>query len=587
MDREEIILKIREIHSNDEDQINFILSEDKKLIVTASAGCGKTKSMISKIAFELVNNPDMNFKKVLALTFSVSAATKIREDTAMILPILLNSKNFELDRKLDVSNYHSFSTRIINQHGYILHNELTKVTNFSIVPETVSTLRDYLLDIEVNVLVSYSKAINEVNIEEADRLEDEYVNILLNRLIPCQVITYNGLLLLAVRILKIESVKRFYAKYYPLIIVDEFQDTNYLAYKLINQLISKDNKIILMGDDIQKIYGFLGAIPGLFKHMQDEYDMTPIIFKNNWRFQDNIKMKNLDFYLREIFRNYNNMDCFELKAEINLGFYKTNGMEAKTIVSHMQGKVANGNQVALLVRGKNNANNVISKLESEGIKYFNGLFSDTDAVYNRFHKIALDNFIIESGSGKSFSMRVIEKVMTVLNQNKSSVTTDDIVFSSLMRLLKALFESTKASTLSREDKYNRIVFTLNNNSLKRIMNEIDEDIVLTTIHGSKGLEWDYVYLPEITESQFPHYYSLCKDCKAGNSGKHSEHSCEFTFPIHLQESFEEELSLFYVGVTRAKKDVFLFANVDKNQNGYPKKRSCLTTLPNLTMNREF
>lgn len=587
MDREEIISKIRDIHGDDEEQINFILSEEKKLLVTASAGCGKTKSMISKIAFELVNTPNMNFKKVLALTYSVNAATKIKEDTEDILPLLLGSKDFDLNKKLDVSNYHSFSTKLIYKHGYILHDKLKNVENFLIVPETVS-LGTYLVSSEIDTLIGYSRAINEVNIEEAERLEDEYVNILLIKLIPNEIITYNGLLLLAIKLLGVEIIKNFYIKYYPIIIIDEFQDTNYLAYKLINQLINDENKVILIGDYIQKIYGFLGAIPNLFNHMQSEYNMTPIELKTNYRFKDNVKMKNLDLYLREIFRNYKEMKSFDVEAEINFGFYSTGEAEVNAIFNNMLDKVSRGSKVALLVRAKSNANNVIIKLESEGIKYFNGLFTDTDAVYIKFHRIALDKFINESGSEKSISNRVIDKVIASVEQNKTSITKDDIVFNSLMRLLKALFESAKKNSfLSREEKYNKIIFVLNNNSLKRLMNEIDTDIVLTTIHGSKGLEWDYVYIPEITESQFPHYYALCKNCKSSDSGVQYQKSCEFTFPSHLQESFEEELSLFYVGITRAKKDVFLFANIEKNQNGYPKKRSCLTTLPNLVLNRHF
>jgi len=585
MDRDEIISKIKEIHGDDQEQIKFILSEEKKILVTASAGCGKTRSMISKIAFELVNKPNMNFKKILALTFSVNAATKIKEDTAKILPLLLDSEDINLIKKLDVSNYHSFSTKLICNHGYTIHSKLKKVDDFTIIPESMSLLRKYLTASEINTLERYSRFINEVNVNEADKIEDEYVDILIKKLIPNGIITYNGLLLLAIKLLNINTVKKFYIKYYPIIIVDEFQDTNYLAYKLINQLIDDDNKTILMGDDIQKIYGFLGAIPNLFDIIKNKYNMTSIEFKTNYRFKDNEKMKELDFYLREIFRKYDDMDNFNNKAEINLGFYRTEKDEVKMIVNSMLDKVVGGNKVALLVRGKNNANAVISKLESEGIKYFNGLFTDTDIAYNKFHRIALEKFITESGSDKSVSKHVLDRVVTIVEQNKAPITSDYIIFNSLMRLLIALFESTKNSNMSREEKYNKVIFVLNNNSLKRLMNEIDEDIVLTTIHGSKGLEWDYVYIPETTESQFPHYWSLCQHCKTSNSGKQYQYHCQFTFPSHLRKNFEEELSLFYVGITRAKKDVYIFSNIDKNQNGYPKKRSCLTALPNLAIKK--
>lgn len=47
--------KILEKHKDDEDQLNFIRSTDKKIVVTAPAGCGKTTAMVSKIAWELEN----------------------------------------------------------------------------------------------------------------------------------------------------------------------------------------------------------------------------------------------------------------------------------------------------------------------------------------------------------------------------------------------------------------------------------------------------------------------------------------------------------------------------------------------------
>lgn len=54
----------------------------------------------------------------------------------------------------------------------------------------------------------------------------------------------------------------------------------------------------------------------------------------------------------------------------------------------------------------------------------------------------------------------------------------------------------------------------------------------------------------------------------------------------LTLKFEEELSIFYVAITRAKRDVFLFANSEANYYGH-KKMSCLAMLPNLTRNMEF
>jgi len=66
--------KIRANYSNDEDQIRFIFCQDAKVVVTASAGCGKTTAMIGKIAYELAVGNIPSHKKILTLTFSVNAA---------------------------------------------------------------------------------------------------------------------------------------------------------------------------------------------------------------------------------------------------------------------------------------------------------------------------------------------------------------------------------------------------------------------------------------------------------------------------------------------------------------------------------
>ena len=75
----EIKEKIIESHKNDKEQLEFIFSEEKQIVVTAPAGCGKTTAMISKIAWELTKNAKPDHKKILAMSFSINAATKIKD----------------------------------------------------------------------------------------------------------------------------------------------------------------------------------------------------------------------------------------------------------------------------------------------------------------------------------------------------------------------------------------------------------------------------------------------------------------------------------------------------------------------------
>ncbi len=588
MNRVEITKRIEEIHGSDQEQLDFIFSEDKRLIVTAPAGCGKTKSMISKIAYEIVSNDRINFKKILALTFSINAAAKIREDTQEILPLLLG-KEVDVAKKLSVSNYHNFAMRLIRKHGYSMNENLAEIDSFFIAPENAREIMRKLTDAEHSILLNYDTFLKEINIEKLQELEEDYFKILNEKLIPNNIMTFNGLLLIAARLLEMKAIRSFYQKYFCMIIIDEFQDTNYLSYRLITSLIN-ENKIILMGDDIQKIYGFLGAMPNLFSHMAVSYNMKGIEFKTNHRFKDNKRMAKLDSYLRGIFKNYEKIELYEDKAMANFKFFKTTSGEAKFIVNHILQNTANGKKVSVLVRAGFAANHVINELESRGIPYFNGLFSDQNPEYVRFHDITLSIFLEESGAGKAVSQKVLNKVLSRLEEQRNSIinnTANMYIYDSLYRLLETLFLGLKYTGLTKVEKHNKVLFILANGSLKHLLNEMDELITLTTIHGSKGLEWDYVYLPEMTSYIFPSSRSICSDCGRNGGNTLYEKSCEFNFLNQFKTRFEEELSLFYVAVTRAKRDVYLFANSDRNRFGHAKRASCLVRLPNLELQTNF
>jgi DNA helicase-2/ATP-dependent DNA helicase PcrA len=199
-------------------------------------------------------------------------------------------------------------------------------------------------------------------------------------------------------------------------------------------------------------------------------------------------------------------------------------------------------------------------------------------------------FCDEFSVNRSISKKNIEKVINKMEELKKSTLFNNenmFIYKSLLRLLQLLLNKERESSLSKEEKFNKVIFVLGNGSLKHIMNEISDKVILTTIHGSKGLEWDYVYIPEITAYSFPFSRAICTKCGNTHSGEIHENYCKFKFCASLKEAFSEELSIFYVGVTRAKKDAFLFANRGVNPFGFNKRASCFIALPNLKHNKEF
>jgi DNA helicase-2/ATP-dependent DNA helicase PcrA len=108
------------------------------------------------------------------------------------------------------------------------------------------------------------------------------------------------------------------------------------------------------------------------------------------------------------------------------------------------------------------------------------------------------------------------------------------------------------------------------------MEFLDIQIIISTVHAAKGLEWDYVILPDMEKDSFPNWFGLCSKCKCGTD-------CIFVISSEIEKAFLEELSVFYVAVTRAKKQVYFTAsNTQLTRNGtYEKNYSCFMRLPGI------
>ena len=140
-DIEEII---RKCHGGDEHQMEVILSDSPRLVVEAPAGSGKTTTMVSKVAYMIAKGTVPKNKKILALTFSVNAAYKMKKDISEKLPAmgLEQIKNpDDLNKLMYISNFHGLSRRILALYGYLIDERLKDINNFKAMNEN-----DYNVD---------------------------------------------------------------------------------------------------------------------------------------------------------------------------------------------------------------------------------------------------------------------------------------------------------------------------------------------------------------------------------------------------------------------------------------------------------
>ncbi|MFP5270117.1 3'-5' exonuclease, partial [Coleofasciculus sp.] len=175
--------------------------------------------------------------------------------------------------------------------------------------------------------------------------------------------------------------------------------------------------------------------------------------------------------------------------------------------------------------------------------------------------------------------RLINKLNTDLNPYDES--RRKIIISSLLNLLEIFIKRiiTEYNFLGLEDKIVFIKDTFENNALKQNMEYIDKNVIVSTIHGAKGLEWDYVIMPDMEQYSNPNWYGLCGECQYRSD-------CNIRISSENETNFLEELSVFYVGVTRARKQVFFSASQTRiNNKGEEKKAntSCLLKLPGIQL----
>lgn len=574
--------RIIEKHHGDDKQLEIIFSSSSRLLVEAPAGYGKTHTMVSRIAYLMAVGRLPSPKKLLALTFSINAAYKIKKDVSINVPDLLSglSSNINIKEKIYVSNYHGFCRSVLKKYGYIIHPNLLKLDTLQSIDDGRRDLimRAYsnLSNDEATLLSDFNFAVKNLNGTYVRENIDAYNAIVISKLLEKESIPYNAIITLTIKLFNDNSnILTFYQNYYTSILVDEFQDTNMLSYWLLNFLITSQTSILLLGDSLQRIYGFIGAVPNLLQDAERRYNLQLISLEKNYRFASNENMLQLDKIIRQNaltpFENPNN-----LRANVNFILYENQELEATGIIYRTREilQQAPSAKVAIITKQRGpNINHIIDAFNKENISFFYGLFTDEDIDYVKFNRKCLFEFIEllrdNSKINKKLAKTHYDKIKEIYIDN------DSILIKALLKLLNIFWSRLfiDFSFLSNDDKINLIKETFEHNGIKQYMEYLDISIIISTVHAAKGLEWDYVILPDMEKDSFPNWFGLCCKCK------HSD-DCNLVLDKNMEQSFLEELSVFYVAVTRAKKQVYFTASKTQlsTKGTFQKNYSCFMRL---------
>ena len=263
---------------------------DGPLLILAGAGSGKTKTITTRLAFLISIGIDP--KSILTLTFTNKAANEMRERAYS----LLNSE--ELNTPPLLCTFHKFGLLFLKFHI----SELDRKNNFIIIDsdDKRRVLKSINKDIPSALLSSeiskYKNSIMspiEVKAQAQGKLYTEIADIYAlyeEHLLKNNLVDFDDLLLLPYKILKNnEKLAKDISKKYQYIMVDEYQDTNELQYRLLRLLCTSHNNLCVVGDDDQSIYGWRGATIKNILNFNEHFDEATIVkLEENYRSTDTI-----------------------------------------------------------------------------------------------------------------------------------------------------------------------------------------------------------------------------------------------------------------------------------------------------------
>ena len=280
-----------------EAQKQAVLFLDGPLLIVAGAGSGKTKVLTSRIA-HIIKNKKAFPNQILAVTFTNKAAKEMQDRVSKILGSSAVGLSW-------LGTFHSICAKLLRKHASAVNLN----SNFTIVDtdDQIRLIKNICKaeNIDIKQLAPrYIIAIidkwknkglypSEVNINPKDIYEKTILpvyKIYQQKLIELNACDFGDLILHSVKILeKNEDIRKIYSKNFKYILVDEYQDTNYIQSQWLNLLAEKNKNICCVGDDDQSIYSWRGAEIKNFLEFDKIYQNTKVIrLEQNYRSSKNI-----------------------------------------------------------------------------------------------------------------------------------------------------------------------------------------------------------------------------------------------------------------------------------------------------------
>ena len=567
---------------------------DGPLLVLAIPGSGKTTMLLERIKFL---SEHIDSSKILNLTFSRIQANdmKKRFDSKdsnfmtihafcyLIIRNYLKKYNRQVNLIEDEKIYNKFN--LVGEIYKSINNKKMSKEDLNLFFQKVSFMKNSLLDI------SY---LEKVEISNAEKIYLEYEKIKKQK----HLLDFDDMQVYALELLNDESLLRSIKNKYKYFQLDEGQDTSLLQFKILEKIVMPENNLLVVADDDQSIYSFRASNPTYLLNFTKIYKDAKIMtldtnyrsgkeiiklastfiqqnknrykkdFKVNRKNPSQIKIKSFKNFSKEYAYILENIDINE-----NTGILFRNNISAISLISYLL-----ENNIDFSINSK-----IMDFFESKifldmvSIINFSSDFNDVEIFSEIYYKIS--SYLSKDDIEKLMYKPVNENIFDFFENSDIEDFKKDALFNIEKKLnhLRKLDIDKKISfiyqslsykdyidMLSRkykEETANKDIyieslkyFTKSFKNLDQVYEKIkiiekkskslsENNLKLSTIHSSKGLEYDTVFVIDLIKNEFP----IILDEE------------------NYFERLEEERRIFYVAITRAKNSLHLLSLKNRNK----------------------
>ena len=482
----------------DSEQTKIVEDESNHLLVVAGAGSGKTLTILGKIKY-LVEEKKINSNEILCISFTRKAASSLEEKITK-----------ELNLKVPVYTFHKLALDILKEKNYKISSPdlLEDITHTFFI----DTILNY--SYQKNLVLKYFKEKDYYKVlKRKDFLYLEKNLISFIHLFKCNgysildfkkffkkirwTLSYKKykeekiFLLLAINILLIynaylkenneidfddmiikatEYLKdNPYNKKIKYIIIDEYQDTSFIRFNLIKELLSKTNsKLMVVGDDFQSIYHFTGCELDLFLNFKKYFkDAKMLKIQTTYRNSNELVKVAGDFVMKNPKQIKKKLKSNKhLSNPIKIIYYHNLKTKIKELILEIYKK--NNNSILILGRNNSDINLILDKdfkLEEDKVIYLPD--KNIDITYMTIHKskgLESDNVIMINLTNNYLGLPSKIKENKILRL--VSKESDKYPYSEERRLFYVGLTRTKNYTYLLVPKHNPSIFI---NELKSLL----------------------------------------------------------------------------------------------------------------------